>query len=46
MPIVQDGHLITSSNLASGIDVAFLLLEYLTSENNAQRVKELMGFEI
>ncbi|UNK20738.1 DJ-1/PfpI family protein [Paenibacillus sp. N3/727] len=46
MPIVQDGHLITSSNPASGFDVAFLLLEKLTSEKNVKRVKELMGFEI
>ncbi|TVX93158.1 DJ-1/PfpI family protein [Paenibacillus agilis] len=43
-PIVQDGHIITSSNPATGFDVAFLLLEALTSKENTKRVKELMGF--
>ncbi|WP_019419696.1 DJ-1/PfpI family protein [Paenibacillus sp. OSY-SE] len=46
VPIVQDGHIITSSNPATGFDVAFLLLEKLTSEKNVKRIKELMGFEI
>ncbi|MCR8842738.1 DJ-1/PfpI family protein [Paenibacillus sp. SC116] len=43
-PIVQDGHIITSSNPATGFDVAFLLLESLTSVENTKRIKELMGF--
>lgn len=43
-PIVQDGHIITSSNPATGFDVAFLLLEQLTSKENVKRVKDLMGF--
>ncbi|MBD8497400.1 DJ-1/PfpI family protein [Paenibacillus arenosi] len=43
-PIVQDGHIITSSNPATGFDVAFLLLETLTSTENTKCVKELMGF--
>lgn len=43
-PIVHDGHIITSSNPATGFDVAFLLLEQLTSLTNVNHVKELMGF--
>ncbi|OAB42423.1 DJ-1/PfpI family protein [Paenibacillus glacialis] len=46
VPIVHDGHIITSSNPATGFNVAFLLLEQLTSEANVKRVKDLMGFEI
>ncbi|MGG2094983.1 DJ-1/PfpI family protein [Bacillus sp. S13(2024)] len=46
VPIVQDDHIITSSNPSTGFDVAFLLLEKLTSEINVKRVKELMGFKI
>ncbi|WP_028593714.1 DJ-1/PfpI family protein [Paenibacillus assamensis] len=42
--VVQDSHIITSSNPATGFDVAFLLLETLTSIENTKRVKELMGF--
>lgn len=42
--IVQDGHIITSSNPGTAFDVAFLLLEILTSKENAKHVKDLMGF--
>ena len=42
--IVQDGHIITSSNPGTAFDVAFLLLEILTSKENVRHVKELMGF--
>lgn len=42
--IVQDGNIITSSNPGTAFDVAFLLLEKLTSKKNAQHVKDLMGF--
>jgi protein deglycase len=42
--IVQDGHIITSSNPGTAFDVAFLLLEKLTSKENADHVKDLMGF--
>lgn len=43
--IVQDGHIITSSNPGTAFDVAFLLLEMLTSKENVSQVKDLMGFE-
>lgn len=42
--IVQDGNIITSSNPGTAFDVAFLLLEKLTSKENTEHVKELMGF--
>ncbi|YCA46114.1 DJ-1/PfpI family protein (plasmid) [Bacillus sp. JZ8] len=42
--IVVDKNIITSSNPSTGFDVAFLLLETLTSIENVNQVKELMGF--
>lgn len=42
--IVQDENIITSSNPGTAFDVAFLLLEKLTSKENAEHVKDLMGF--
>ncbi|MFE0505601.1 DJ-1/PfpI family protein [Peribacillus butanolivorans] len=42
--IVQDNNIITSSNPGTAFDVAFLLLEMLTSKENAHHVKDLMGF--
>ncbi|MEH6941826.1 DJ-1/PfpI family protein [Bacillus sp. JJ722] len=42
--IVRDNHIITSSNPGTAFDVAFLLLEMLTSKENVIRVKDLMGF--
>jgi len=42
--IVEDGNIITSSNPGTAFDVAFLLLEKLTSKKNAENVKDLMGF--
>ncbi|MGE7824096.1 DJ-1/PfpI family protein [Paenibacillus sp. NPDC093718] len=42
--IVVDGNLITSCNPATAFDVAFTLLEKLTSLENTLHVKELMGF--
>lgn len=42
--IVQTDHIITSSNPGTGFDVAFRLLETLTSTTNTARVKDLMGF--
>ena len=42
--IVQDGYIITSSNPGTAFDVAFLLLEILTSKENVRHVKDLMGF--
>ena len=43
-PIVVDDNIITSWNPATAIDVALLLLELLTSKQNAQKVRQLMGF--
>lgn len=43
-PIVVDGNIITSYNPATAFDVAFLLLEKLTSVDNAANVRYLMGF--
>lgn len=42
--IVRDRNIITSSNPGTAFDVAFMLLEILTSLENTKRVKELMGF--
>lgn len=43
-PIVVDGSVITSWNPSTAIDVAFLLLEMLSSPVNAANVRKLMGF--
>ena len=43
-PIVIDGNIITSSSPATALDVAFKLLEMLTSSENCRHVKHLMGF--
>jgi 4-methyl-5(b-hydroxyethyl)-thiazole monophosphate biosynthesis len=45
-PIVIDESIITSVGPSTATDVAFLLLEKLTSAENVQRVKKLMGYEI
>lgn len=42
--IVADGGTITSSAPGNAVDVAFLLLEMLTSQGNADRIRTLMGF--
>lgn len=44
-PIVMDSRVITSWNPSTAIDVAFLLLEQLTSTENANHVREMMGFD-
>jgi len=44
-PLVRDGNIITSTSPATGIDVAFALLEVLTSHENAMKIRGLMGFE-
>lgn len=44
-PIVLDDNIITSWNPSTAVDVAFLLLEHLTTKNNAGKVRQLMGFE-
>ena len=43
-PIVEDGNIITSWNPSTAMDVAFLLLEKLTSKENTNNFKRLMGF--
>lgn len=43
--IVVDGNIITSYNPSTAFEVAFLLLEKLTSRENADKVKILMGFK-
>jgi len=43
-PIVMDDNIITSWNPSTAIDVAFLLLEHLTTKNNADKIRQLMGF--
>ncbi|MFJ8102505.1 DJ-1/PfpI family protein [Lysinibacillus sp. NPDC096212] len=42
--IVRTEHIITSSNPGTAFDVAFSLLEMLTSVENTKKVKDLMGF--
>lgn len=43
--IVVDENIITSSSPATAVDVAFLLLEKLTSKENAEKIRRVMGFE-
>lgn len=43
-PIVIDDNIITSYNPSTAFDVAFTLLELLTSKKNCRNVKRLMGF--
>ncbi|MCL3782573.1 DJ-1/PfpI family protein [Prolixibacteraceae bacterium JC049] len=42
--IVNDDNIITSHNPFTAIEVAFMLLEQLTSKKNADHIRELMGF--
>lgn len=44
-PIVVDGNIITSWNPSTAVEVAFLLLERLTSKENADYIRQIMGFE-
>jgi 4-methyl-5(b-hydroxyethyl)-thiazole monophosphate biosynthesis len=44
-PIVQTGNIITSHGPSTAIEVAFLLLERLTSPSNTQAVAQLMRFD-
>lgn len=44
-PIVVDDRIISSWNPSTAIDVALLLLEMLTSKQNADYIREMMGFE-
>lgn len=43
-PIVIEDNMITSWNPSTATDVAFLLLEHLTGQNNVTKVRKLMGF--
>jgi protein deglycase len=43
-PIVCDGRIMTSTGPSTAVDVAFALLETLTSRENADRIRYLMGF--
>jgi 4-methyl-5(b-hydroxyethyl)-thiazole monophosphate biosynthesis len=43
-PIVRADNLVTSWNPSTAVDVALLLLEQLTSNENARKVRQLMGF--
>ena len=43
-PIVEDENIITSCGPSTATDVAFILLEKLTSRDNTKKVRELMGF--
>lgn len=42
--IVMDDNMITSCGPSTAVDVALLLLEILSSKNNADKVRQLMGF--
>lgn len=44
-PIVIEGNIITSWDPSTAIDVAFLLLEKLTSTKNANYIRSIMGFD-
>lgn len=43
--VVIDGNVITCWNPSTAIDVAFLLLERLTTKENTIHIKSIMGFE-
>ncbi|WP_368207726.1 DJ-1/PfpI family protein [Aeromonas sp. s12] len=43
-PIVIDGNIITSRSPSTAINVAFLVVEMLTSKANLEKIKEGMGF--
>lgn len=43
-PVVIDDNIITCWNPATAIDVSFMLLELLTSKQNAHYIKSIMGF--
>jgi len=44
-PVVIDDNIITCWNPSTAIDVAFLLLEILTSKENTDYIKSIMGFD-
>lgn len=44
-PVVVDDNIITCWNPSTALDVAYLLLEMLTSKSNTDGIKSLMGFD-
>lgn len=44
-PVVTDGNIFTCWNPSTAMDVAFLLLESLTSQENANHIRHIMGFK-
>lgn len=44
-PIVIEDNIITSWNPSTAVDVALMLLERLTTKENADYIREIMGFE-
>ncbi|MFH2132175.1 MAG: DJ-1 family protein, partial [bacterium] len=42
--IVQDGNIITSTSPATALEVAFLLVEKVTTAENADKIRQMMGF--
>lgn len=44
-PIVIDDNIITSWNPSTAVDVALILLELLTTKNNADNIRKLMGID-
>ncbi|MCA8990321.1 MAG: hypothetical protein KDA78_21930, partial [Planctomycetaceae bacterium] len=45
-PIVIEENTITSTSPATAIEVALTLVEKLTTKENAQRIRQLMGFTV
>jgi len=43
-PVVRDGSIVTSTSPATATDVAFTLLEMLTSEENVETTRHAMGY--
>ncbi len=43
-PLVRDGSIVTSTSPATATDVAFTLLEMLTSPDNVKTIRHAMGF--
>lgn len=44
-PIILDDNIITSWNPSTAINVALLLLELLTSKDNSDKIRNMMGFQ-
>ena len=43
--VVKDDNVITSTSPATAAEAALVLLETITSEENAEKIREMMGFE-